>query len=383
MKFTIKVLLLLSILCLSEISTKSHHKKNSHSKSKTKSDSKIDSWDTGFTCPKIRVKRLYAGEKSEAQVIEDIRIMGPHILSPRDDIDRAGIALEFRPTNKPFGFFADLLVKHPNPAYENTYILPYRKIYKDFYFTRRGMKKIWIFGGGRHIVFIGYARGQDLRDSGLPYRYRIKITLPYEGNHTKVSDSEISKILYGINNNRIEIFERLNDNKLGMMRALNAYKRDRGILEEYVKGNGDFQALRLKFKDKLLQLTTRFYTRAIASAMFLAQMITLKEERGKLSAQIFQMSNKVSTETKQIEDIALEMESIGGAAENSVKMQTEYNERKDNSRKILIKLLKDITDLDSDVSSYSNPLIENIKNNPMFAVDKNEFTNKMTSIIPC
>jgi len=383
MKLTINVFILLTVFCLTKICSKSQYRKNMNNKSKTHFYSKIDSWETGFTCTKIRVQRFFGYEKSDIQVIEDVRIMGPHILSPRDDIDRSGIAFEFRPSSKPFGFFEDLLVNHPGPGNENTYILPYTKIYKDFYSTSVGMKKIWIFGGGRHKVFIGYAHGQKLRDSGLAYRYRIKITLPFEGNKTKVSESEISKILYGINNNRIEIFERLNHNKIEMMRSINSYKRDREILEEYNKGNINFQALRSRYKEKFLHLTTRFYRRAIASAMFLAQMVTLKEERGNISAQIFQLSNKVSTETKQFSDVVLEMESIKGAKENSTKMEREYMTRKDDSRKNLIKLLREITELDSDIFDYSDPLIENIRTRHMLTIDYGEFTQKMNSIIPC
>jgi len=386
MKPTLKLVLILVIIYLSEISSKSQLKKISAFISKNKAKTKNDSWETGFTCPRIRIRRYVneiGSKKTNSQVLEDIRIMGPHILTPRDDIDKSGMAFEFRPSQKPFGDFEDVFVKHPNPAFENTYILPYMKVYRDFYFTLRGAKKIWFFGGGRHVVLYGYALGQKIRENGGYHRYRIKITLPYEGNHTKVTDSEISKIIYGINFNRVDIHERLNENKLGTLKSLNAYKRDREILQDYIKSNGDFQAFRKKYKEKLLGVTKKFYTRAIASAIYLAQMITLKEDRGQLSAKIFQLSNKVDNERRQLEEVALEQESTKGSADSQVKMQAHYTEKKDELRRTLVKLITDLNQLDPSFLTYSNNFIENMKNNPITSTDQREFVRKLNELIPC
>lgn len=111
-------------------------------------------------------------------------------------------------------------------------------------------------------------------------------------------------------------------------------------------------------------------------------MTTLKEERRKLSARIFQVSNKVNSETKQVEEIEVEIESVKKASENQARLQAEFTEKKEKSRNGLMKLLSEITQLDSDVHSFTNPLIEGIKNNPGFSVDSSVFTQKMTSLIP-
>lgn len=373
MQFPKILLILIALICFSEISPKSHHKES-------KSHAKQDSWENGFTCPKIRVRQVIEGKsKSEEQIMENIKINGSQILSPIDDNDRAGIIFELPSSNKPAGYFEDLLVKHPDPSRKNAYILPYTKISSDFYSDKRGVQKVWFFGGGRHTILYGFAMGHS---NGAAKKYRLKITLPYEGNLTKVSESEISKILYGINTHRMEIHETIFNLKSKMMNALNAYKRNREILDDLTRTHGDIPALRIKYKEKLLHTTKKFYGRAIASAIFLSQMITLKEERGKLSAQIFQVSNKVNSETKQVDEIEVEIESVKKASENQAKLQAEFTEKKEKSRNGLMKLLSEITQLDSDVHSFTNPLIEGIKNNPAFSVDSSVFTQKMTSIIP-
>lgn len=373
MQFPTKLLILIALICISEISPKSHH-------NRSKSHAKQDSWENGFTCPKIRV-RLATDDKSKSvdQIMENINLNGSQILSPIDDNERAGIIFEIPPSQKPTGYFQDLLVNHPDPSRKNSYILPYTKISSDFYSMKRGVKKVWIFGGGRHVVLYGFAMGHS---NGTAQKYRIKITLPYEGNLTKVSESEISRILYGINTHRMEIHETIFNLKSNMMKALNAYKRNREILDDLTRTHGDIPALRIKYKEKLLHTTKKFYGKAIASAIFLSQMITLKEERGKLSAQIFQLSNKVNSESKQMDEIEGEIESVKKASENHAKLQAEFTEKKEKSRNGLIKLLSEITQLDSDLHSFTNPLIEGIKNNPAFSVDSSVFTQKMTSLIP-
>jgi hypothetical protein len=163
----------------------------------------------------------------------------------------------------------------------------------------------------------------------------------------------------------MEIYVTISNNKSSILKALNTYKRNREILDDVTKSRGDVPALRIKYKKKYLESSTKFYARAFAWALSFSQMITLKEERGKLSAQIFQVSNKVNSETKQLDEIEVGIESVKKSSENQAKLlQAEFTEKKENSRNGLMKLLSEINQLDSDVHSFTNPLIEGIKNNP-------------------
>ena len=233
MKINIKLFILVAIITISQISTKSTHRRKSHrhrhqaKKIKTSGDEGSGTWETKFVCAKIEVQK----ERTDEITYTNVSFRAQQLEKPNNIYEKTGLVLTF---SAPLtGHLTEILI--PYPGETNTYILPFTLINRSNF----ELKDIGGFWSGVHKGILAEALVRYMGDKYYRYfRYSIKISLPY------ARGEPFKFITY---DNMLKLVKLLGDRK-------NEYKR---LVLETVRAAQEAAAEYESYTKMLLELTTQ------------------------------------------------------------------------------------------------------------------------------
>jgi hypothetical protein len=172
MKINVKLFIFVAIITISQISTKSSHKRKSHrnhsKKIKTSGDEGSGTWQTKFVCGKIEVQK----DQTDEITYTNVSFRAQQLEKPNNIYEKTGLVLTF---SAPLtGHLTEILI--PYPGVTNTYILPFTL----FSFSKFQLKDFGGFWSGEHKGIFAETFVKIFGDNYYKYdRYSIKISLPY------------------------------------------------------------------------------------------------------------------------------------------------------------------------------------------------------------
>jgi len=294
MKIATRILILVTIICISQISMKKHYKSHrmhyrTHKLSTFSTKGGNGNWDTGLLCPKIRV------EKDGKEVVyENVLLRPKQLETPQNLLEQSGMVFTF--TNPLSGPFQEIL--KPVAGQVNAFLLHYKKFRFNF-----ELSDIGGFVTGKHYGILGDVIHESIK-------YSIKITLPYEsGSAFKyISYEQMLKLIQLIQRRRSDFAVIIREKVRLSQEALQDYLRYKNLLED----TGSKGANQGHLQKALEQKKTELKKSLEEDIKSLADLQELKKNKDQLALERYDRSLDLQQEAKNLlDDIFVTKQLVG------------------------------------------------------------------------
>jgi hypothetical protein len=305
MKIVTRILILVTILCLSQVSMKKSHRRGRmhyhvNKKSTSLTNGGNGSWDTGLLCPKIRVEK-----DGHENVYENVLLRPKQLETPQTLLEQSGIILTF--STAPSGSLLEILKPVPNQA--NTFILHFKKFRFNF-----ELSDIGGFFTGKHYGILG-----DIIHEGT--KCSLKITLPYESGSAfrYITYEQMLKLTQLIQQKRSDYAVLIREKVRLSQEALQDYLRYKSLLDDTGSKGANHGHLHKALEQKKSELKKSLED----DVKTLAELQELKRSKDQLALERYDKGLDLQQEAKNLlDDIFVTKQLVG---ENEEKNEAYVN----------------------------------------------------------